>query len=214
VSEVIREAASVVAVRSGALGPEVLVMERSASSRFLPGYIVFPGGAVDEGDGARAASWFGLADEAPRAAAVRELVEEVGLALTAAGLVAVDGTRSLDAIGASPPARSQLREIAHWIAPPDVPVRFDARYFAVEAPPDLQPVPDPSEAARAWWARPGALMDDLRGGNRRLYWPTCYTMRHLAACRSVEESLALRIETREPDDEDLEQLPRSTFWQD
>ena len=30
-------------------GPEVLVLERSAASRFLPSYVVFPGGAVDAG---------------------------------------------------------------------------------------------------------------------------------------------------------------------
>ena len=41
----IRKAASVIAVRDAADGPEVLVVERSAASRFLPGYVVFPGGA-------------------------------------------------------------------------------------------------------------------------------------------------------------------------
>ena len=59
-SEQIRHAASVVAVREGAdAEPEVLVLERGAASRFLPGYVVFPGGAVDDDDAALAARWFG-----------------------------------------------------------------------------------------------------------------------------------------------------------
>jgi len=39
-------------------------------------------------------------------------------------------------------------------------------------------------------------------------------MSALATCDSVADLLALRIDTREPDDDELERLPRSTFWQD
>src|SRR3954470_20914585 len=78
----IRRAASAVCVRPASSGFEVLVVERSAASRFLPGYIAFPGGAVDADDEARAERWLGDGSRAPRAAAVRELAEEVGLTLT------------------------------------------------------------------------------------------------------------------------------------
>ncbi len=81
----IRKAASVVAVREGADAPEVLVVRRSEASRFLPGYVVFPGGAVDADDAQLAQDWFGTPDEAARAGAVRELAEEVGLVLTSGG---------------------------------------------------------------------------------------------------------------------------------
>ena len=75
----IRRAASVVCVRADGDGePEVLVVRRSPESRFLPGYVAFPGGAVDAGDAAHAERWFGDPALAPRAAAVRELVEEAG----------------------------------------------------------------------------------------------------------------------------------------
>ena len=84
----IRRAASAVCVRPAPTGFEVLVVQRSSASRFLPGYVAFPGGAVDAEDEARAARWFKDAAHAPRAAAVRELAEEVALALTADGLVA------------------------------------------------------------------------------------------------------------------------------
>src|SRR4026209_2300403 len=81
-----RPAATVIAARDGVDGVEVLVLQRSPSSRFLPGYVVFPGGAVDAGDSELARRWFGDAGEAWRAGAIRELAEETGLALTSSGL--------------------------------------------------------------------------------------------------------------------------------
>ena len=217
-SDPIRQAASVVAVRDGDVGPEILVVERSADSRFLPSYVVFPGGAVDEEDAALARSWFGSPEEAARAAAVRELIEEAGLALTSDGLVAApdpEGTRDgLDAVGARPPRTSQLSALCHWVAPDDVPVRFDARYFAVGAPHGVDPVADGSEAVRAWWIGPRQLLAEWERGERKLYWPTWFTVNRLAECPSSDAVLALRFETREPDDEQVERLPRSVFWQD
>jgi 8-oxo-dGTP pyrophosphatase MutT (NUDIX family) len=210
VSRSIREAAAVIAVREGDGRPEVLVLERSAGSRFLPGYVAFPGGAMDEADMANAARWFGTPQEAARACAVRELAEEVRLALTAGGL----GRGAIAEVESSPPGSAQLREIAHWIAPEDVPVRFDARYYAVVAPQGVLPEADGHEAAHAWWATPADLLEDWASERRKLYWPTFYTMRSLAACSSVADLLALEISTREPDENELRHLPRPTFWQD
>ena len=59
----LRLAASVIAGRDGSAGLELLVIERSRSSRFLPGYVAFPGGATDPGDADLAVEWFGTADE-------------------------------------------------------------------------------------------------------------------------------------------------------
>ena len=213
-SEEIRKAASVIAVRDDPQGPQVLVVERSTESRFLPGYVVFPGGAVDTDDAVLAASWFGTPAEAARAAAVRELAEEAGLVLTGRGLELVTGSDPVGPTAASPPGPEQLHELAHWIAPDDVPVRFDARYFAVAAPGSLEPVADGAEAARAWWATPKSLLAEWESGERKLYWPTLLTVTELARCRSVAELMALAIETREPDDDEVDRLPRSVFWQD
>ncbi len=215
----IRRAAVVIAARPGADGPEVLVLERSGASRFLPGYVAFPGGAVDAADERAAERWFGSSAEAARACAVRELLEEVGLALTAVGLAGAGpgdegGEAPLRAIDDAPPSPAQLVRIAHWIAPEDVPVRFDADYFAVASPPGLEPAPDGREIAAAWWSSPARLLAEWREGRRKLYWPTYHTVRALAGCASVAEVLALEIPTREPDEEELARLPRSTFWQD
>jgi 8-oxo-dGTP pyrophosphatase MutT (NUDIX family) len=211
--EGLRKAASVIVAREGADGLEVVVLERGGRSRFLPGYVAFPGGSVDEEDAQLAERWFGTREESARACAVRELLEEVGLALTAGGL---DGSadRALEALSASPPTTDQLPEVAHWIAPPQVPVRFDARYFALEARAGLHLVPDGDETAAAWWASPRELLEAWRTGRCKLYWPTYFTVQAIAPCERVADLLALRIDTREPDLEEVERLPRATFWQD
>ena len=211
VGEEIREAASAVVARDGDDELEVLVLERGASSRFLPGYVAFPGGSTDAEDRELARRWFGTPEEARRACAVRELVEEVSLVLTEDGFVAGGTTEAVDA---APPSTGQLAEIAHWVAPPTVPVRFDARYFAVRAPAGLKPRPDGGETADAWWISPRRLLEDWAEGRRRLYWPTFFTVSEISGCGSVDDLFQLRIRTREPDVDELERLPRSTFWQD
>lgn len=206
----IRNAASVICVREAAGDPEVLVLERSADSRFLPGYVAFPGGAVEPGDEELAGRWFADPREVHRATGVRELAEEVGLAVTGAGVVA----DVIDAVDGTPPIPTQLPELAHWIAPVTVPVRFDARYFAVAAPTGLEPTPDGGEIAHAWWVSPARLLVEWREERRRLYWPTYYTVTQLAGCRTVDEVLALRFETREPEPHEEDDLPAHVFWQD
>lgn len=206
----IRNAASVICVRNAGRAPEVLVLERGAGSRFLPGYVAFPGGAVEPGDEDLAARWFADAGEVHRATAVRELVEEVGLAVTDGGVVA----EPIAAVDVAPPRATQLPEIAHWVAPATVPVRFDARYFAVAAPAGVEPTPDGGEIALAWWVSPARLLDEWREDRRRLYWPTYYTVTQLARCRSTDELLALRFETREAQPQEAGELPAHVFWQD
>lgn len=61
-----RQSASLILVRDGERGPELLLVRRNPQQRFMGGFWVFPGGAVDAG-------------EDHRAAAVRELAEEAGV---------------------------------------------------------------------------------------------------------------------------------------
>ena len=64
-----RPAASLIVLREGPDGPEVLLVQRNPEQRFMGGAWVFPGGAVDEGDGG------------PEGTALREAQEEAGLRL-------------------------------------------------------------------------------------------------------------------------------------
>ena len=66
-----RVASSLILLRDSAAGPEVLLVQRNPEQRFMGGAWVFPGGALDDGDG----------DE--RGTAVRELGEEAGIELPA-----------------------------------------------------------------------------------------------------------------------------------
>jgi len=89
-----RPAATLILVREGAEAPEVLLMKRGASARFMPGAYVFAGGAVDPGDATPEAYALSpdLSDERASAqlkvaahglsyyvAAAREALEECGL---------------------------------------------------------------------------------------------------------------------------------------
>jgi 8-oxo-dGTP pyrophosphatase MutT (NUDIX family) len=205
----IRRAASVVCVRDAAGSPEVLVVERSAASRFLPGYVAFPGGAVDADDDGHAERWFGSADDGPRAAALRELAEEAGIAVTADGAVAARHPAPIDA---SPPVAGSLHELCHWIAPPEVPVRFDARYYTLAL--DADAAADGAEVVDAWWVSPRTLVDEWKSGERKLYWPTWLTVTELARCASADAILSLHFDTREPTSDEIATMPSHVMEQE
>lgn len=212
-TEEIRQAASLIVGRDGPAGLELLVIERSRSSRFLPGYVAFPGGATSPDDAVLAQGWFGTPDETARACSIRELAEETALVITSDGLGPIGGWDPLSPVNVAPPTIAHLPEVAHWIAPEEVPVRFDARYFAAEGIVALDPTPDGSEAVAAWWTAPDTLLSEWEAGDRMLFWPTYYTLTHLRTCVSVADLLALRFETREPTEDDLASLPSTIFEQ-
>jgi 8-oxo-dGTP pyrophosphatase MutT (NUDIX family) len=195
-----RPAATVVVAREpmgGGPGVEVLALRRAAGSRFAPGFVVFPGGTQAPEDESLAQRWFGSAGEALRACAVRELAEETGLVFTAGGLREAPGRLPGDP-DLPPPGVGQLTELARWVAPDFLPVRFDARFFAVTAEPGLAAVPDGVEIERAWWARPEDVLDEAARGDGALMWPTLTFLRALSGCASPAEVLALRVPQVEP----------------
>ena len=177
---------------------EVLALKRSAHSRFGPGFVVFPGGTVEQAiDEALAVAWFGSASQIGRACALRELAEETGLVATAGGIV-VSQLRRADEPGLAPPDPARLPEIARWIAPEFLPVRFDARFYALAAEDWVEPVPDGVEAEAAWWTSPATLLHGAFDGDTLLMWPTLRMLEALEGCRSVAEVLELRVEQVAP----------------
>ncbi|MGY6411786.1 MAG: NUDIX hydrolase [Alkalilacustris sp.] len=140
----VRDAATVVVLRAGGAGPEVLMGQRGAQAAFMPSKFVFPGGALDPGDAevplavpvaAGCAARLGAQAGALAAAAIRELWEETGLALGRPG--AWPGAVPADWAGFAArglvPDPQGLRYIFRAITPPGRPRRFDARFFLVEA---------------------------------------------------------------------------------
>ena len=174
-------------------------MERRAErSRFAPGFVVFPGGLVEPEDDELALGWFGDTTEAPRACVLRELYEETGLLLTASGLIQMRRRSPIQEISFEAPEPIALPQVARWIAPEFLAVRFDAWFFAVEAPAGLEPSPDGTEIERAWWASPDELLSASTRGDAPLMWPTLVSLERLAECVSVDEVLAIRIEQIQP----------------
>lgn len=188
-----------VVAREGPDGVEVLVLERSGNSRFAPGFVVFPGGALEPGDEDLAVRWFGSPEHAARACAVRELYEEAGMLVTAGGVVTASaGQPRIEELAFAPPDPEALPEMSRWIAPEFIPRRFDARFFAVAAPSGVEPTPDGVEIERAWWARAGQVMARAAAGEVPLMWPTLKTLESLRECATVQEVLALRVPQVEP----------------
>lgn len=143
----IRHAATVVLVRNGMQGPEVLMGQRGASAAFMPDKFVFPGGAVDPGDAAiplgtalspvcaARLNRNGISAQALAVAAIRELWEETGLMLGTPG--SWPGSPPADWAGFAAcgmlPAGDALTFVFRAITPPGRPRRFDARFFLAEA---------------------------------------------------------------------------------
>lgn len=155
-----RPSASVILLRDGRDGPQVLLVRRNPAQRLMGGVWVFPGGTLDAADGD--------GEDAHRAAAVRELREEAGVAVDACELVGY----------------------SRWITPELVAARFDTRFFLARAPARARPRPDGVECVATRWSSPRAALDAHRAGELELVFPTVRHLQELARFASVGELLA------------------------
>lgn len=145
--QVIRDAATVILVRRDARGPRLLMGRRGAKAVFMPGRHVFPGGAVEAGDGAvplaglpgpvcrsRLAQESRAEPAALAACAIRELWEETGLALgrPLPWAAPPPGWEGFAARGVVPDA-SMMSLVFRAITPPGRVRRYDARFFLADA---------------------------------------------------------------------------------
>lgn len=124
--------------------------ERNARHTFMPHALVFPGGAVDAGDGRLKCPLpldlhceakllvtpRGARPQALGLAAIRETFEETGLRLASpgkGGLITRSPAWKGFAADSLVPALNALRFSARAITPPGLPRRFDTRFFAASA---------------------------------------------------------------------------------
>ncbi len=156
-------AATVVLLRDGELGVEVLLAERPRDRGSFAGAWVFPGGAVDAADAAGASD----ALDAARNAAVRETREEVGLVLD----------------------RAELVPFSLWTPPKGAPKQLRTTFFAVRMPDgDIRAAPD--EVAAVAWMRPVDALQRHAAGEMTLWPPTWVTLHGFARGNSVDEVLS------------------------
>ncbi len=138
----VRDAATVIVLRDRGGTPAVLMGRRGSGAAFMPDLYVFPGGAVDPGDGdidllrplpEPCRSRIGPRADAIAAAAIRELAEETGLHLGVPGTWDPPADwASFGALGLRPDAGA-LSFVFRAITPPGQTRRFDARFFLLDA---------------------------------------------------------------------------------
>ncbi|HWI28065.1 MAG TPA: NUDIX domain-containing protein [Stellaceae bacterium] len=137
-----RDAASLILLRDGKDGIEVLIGRRGRGARFMPGRYVFPGGRVVPED---ARPWAEeLADRgtpgflALKRAALRETFEETGLVIGEPRHAAHGHDTALSPVEAAyrargiAPAPSRLSLVGRAITPTASPIRFHARFFVAD----------------------------------------------------------------------------------
>lgn len=191
--------------------PEILMTVRSSQLAFAGGAAVFPGGRVDPGDRdlaralvAQDASLRGDPDElAHRIAAIRETLEETGLA------VGFDG--DVDAAGAAR-ARALLRnggtlhavlETTGWRLAPGqlVPFArwcprgvshhriFDTRFYLGDLGTGrVEVAADASETTALFWITAAEALDRAQTGELRLIFPTRRNLERLAQFNSFADA--------------------------
>ena len=189
-------AATVVVLREGPAGFEVLLTHRPATMAFAAGMHVFPGGRVDAADGAAglsARSAIANAEAAVRVAAIRELWEESGILLAdsaagpgdvaAARAALVEGSIDFGQVVDRLDLRLRtdlLHPLSRWVTPPGYPRRFDARFFAAVLPAETPEATMASgEVVALEWIRPADALDAMADGRIGMWLPTSSTLQQL-----------------------------------
>ena len=211
----LRPAATVLLLRDGASGVEVLMTRRSATASFAPGAYVFPGGGIDaadalaHGQSTRRASQSDL-HLTQAIAAIRESFEELGILLARKA----DGSHANDAdianLDRQQPFAAQCQAmglrlaadevyvLAHWITDRDLPRRFDVPFLVARMPEGQQAVADESEQFEPVWLSPAQALARHAADQLFMLFPTLRTLERLCSYGSVDAVLAACAHNEDP----------------
>jgi 8-oxo-dGTP pyrophosphatase MutT (NUDIX family) len=199
-------AATLILMRPSAEGPpQLLLMERVRTMAFAAGALVFPGGRIDPDDHVLAERIGGGLEHAPaRIAAIRETIEETGIAPAIkpeAPQTVVSQLRQeleegtpfsalVEALGLKLDVAA-LMPFARWCPNFREARRFDTLFFVAEAPPSAAPATAATaEAVRTLWATAAEVLEEANSGHTRIIFPTRRNLERLARFSSIEEARA------------------------
>lgn len=184
-AEPVYPSATVVLVRDGDEGLEVLLVQRNSAVSHMGGMWVFPGGKVDEIDYPEDRDNYRAAVNA----AIRETQEEAGVRVTP----------------------DQLVGLAHWTTPEGAKRRFATWFFLTMLEEGQEVKVDGGEIANHRWVRPGdALAESANETHElRLMPPTFVSLTDIADCRDCAEARR-RMGDRSP----FIYAPRMVFVED
>lgn len=210
----LRAAATIVLLRDGAHGLEVLMTRRSPHASFAPGAYVFPGGGVDAADDSADAHAItaqrpsqGALRLTQAITAIRESFEELGvlLAYDANGQpVSAQDVAQLDRAACTASASAfiqqcsamglvlaadQVHVLAHWITDRDLPKRFDVPFLVARMPAGQEAVADEQEQFEPVWVEPAVALSRHDAGEMLIIFPTYRTLQWLGRHGSVDEVL-------------------------
>ena len=177
----IREAATVIVLRPGPAGPEVLLVRRSHKTGFFPYAWVFPGGAVDPVDATAqargAVPGLGPEHRAHALAAIRECREETGIRLGGS-----EGSPDL----------SGLRLWSWWLTPEAEPRRYNTLFFAAAVQAGSEVTLAPQELTDKVWLTARAALERATDRADPMFMapPTFRTLEQLVPFERVEDVLA------------------------
>ena len=186
--------ATVIVLRDGDAGLEVLMVRRHGASAVLGGAHVFPGGKLDGAD-----TRSKPAARTPEA--LRQALGEPGLDLpTALGLFVAARRETQEEVALTLDIDA-LVPWSRWITPrvPSVTNRrFDARFFAVRLPDGQTPVADAHEATEAVWLTPREGLTRYWDGAMDLAPPQIMTLAELMRFNRTADALAHAAARRPP----------------
>ncbi|WP_338468135.1 NUDIX domain-containing protein [Novosphingobium sp. ZN18A2] len=207
-------AATVVIYRHDPAGgpAQILMVERSASMSFAGGAAVFPGGRIDPADhdlAAKLGSGLDAMDVAARVAAVRETLEETGLAIGLSGPVSAADARAarkqlLD-VGALEPVLAErgweldlsaLVPFARWLPRHKGIKVFDTRFYLADLGTGAVEIEvDATENTHLFWASAAEALRLAGEGRISVIFPTRRNLERLAQFDDFAAARTHAIET-------------------
>ncbi|MEO9600692.1 NUDIX hydrolase [Parasphingorhabdus sp.] len=190
----------------GSDAPNLLMVERSAKMAFAAGAAVFPGGRIDDADFdfAKALGHDDFEEYGGRIAAIRESIEETGIAVAVEGNLGAqrvsearaalhEGTVLADICGQFDwqLELEKLVPFSRWCPPFAEKRVFDTRFYMISHDDhQAQATVDETENYNLFWGNAQSVLDRAEAGEVKIIFPTKRNLERLAQFGSFDEAVA------------------------